>query len=91
MLRPALSDHRKFTAGNDNPLAVDNAKGTVRILLELQNYILKNSPRHSRPPHSEFQKFFVQIVNVYIISGFLAECKTFFLFSPKKFYFFVEH
>ena len=33
MLRPALTDHGQFAAGDDDALRIDNANGTVRVLL----------------------------------------------------------
>ncbi|MPM26155.1 hypothetical protein SDC9_72656 [bioreactor metagenome] len=48
-LRPPLSDHGKLAARDDDSLAVDHTHRPVRVLLELQDYILKNSSRHCRP------------------------------------------
>ena len=50
MLRPPLADHRQFAAGDDDALTVNDANRPVRIFLQLQHHILKNSSRHGRPP-----------------------------------------
>ena len=51
ILRPTLADHGQFAAGNDDALPVDHADRSVRVLFQLQHHVLKNSPRHGRPPH----------------------------------------
>ena len=50
MLRPPLADHRQFAAGDHDALAVNDTHRPVRIFLELQHHILKNSSRHGRSP-----------------------------------------
>ena len=55
MLRPALPDHGQLTARDYHSLPVDYADGPIRIFLQLQDYILKNSPRHGLPPHLKSQ------------------------------------
>ena len=46
ILAPALADHRQLAAGNDNALTVDHADGSIRVFLQLQNYVLKDSSGH---------------------------------------------
>ena len=84
VLCPALSDHGKLAAGDDDALSIDHAHRAIRVLLELQDYILKNSPRHSRPPHSEFIKILCANCQcLYYIGIFVGLQDVFSLFNKK--------
>ena len=62
ILGPLFADPGKLAAGDDAAVSVQNADDTVRRLLELQHYILKNPSRHDNPPGHSLRNEFVQSV-----------------------------
>ena len=89
---PTLTDHGQLAAGDDNAFPIEHTDGTVCILFQLQNYILKNSTRHGRPPHSipQHANPLCNLSATTLYRHFRQNARCFFFFHQKSYIIFVQ-